>query len=490
LDPLARNEAIKQFTANRIRVLLVTDVAARGVDIPLLDNVINFHFPPQPKLFLHRVGRVARAGRSGMAYSLIDPDELPYLLDVFVFLGRSLEFTFPENGQPANDSLGRPPRTLTSNAGNLTQQLITTNANLTIFEAMGRDANPEAFDMMMKKRKLHESLIAEHAARQIRLKVREANKPEIIKRTANLSGSSAPLGTGVNEDEDDLQNTDLFVPYFRGNEAQERGLSVGVPGNQFAVDAANASLDLLNDEHSQTIHPVGYKKRKLVWDRRRKRFVDSEAAEGKANLKRIKTESGVWIPASYKTDKYTQWLKRTQVDRVSAEAAAANEETDDQAYGTTTTFSARFGGVVEFPDEPKENAKISKRQQNREAKSSRDSKKTGSTGNGNSDGGEKRDPGFTKQPAGIQVLGTKPWFKRAEAKQHRRARAAAEAQKIRQPKGSRTFGQLRRPEQVLKQKRLRAKQQMKKKHKGQKPGGKRHGPPAMGRKKAPFKRRK
>lgn len=56
LDVMARTEAIKQFSAGRIRVLLVTDVAARGVDIPLLDNVINYHFPPQPKLFLHRVG--------------------------------------------------------------------------------------------------------------------------------------------------------------------------------------------------------------------------------------------------------------------------------------------------------------------------------------------------------------------------------------------------------------------------------------------------
>uniref|UniRef100_A0A0N5AUU5 RNA helicase n=1 Tax=Syphacia muris TaxID=451379 RepID=A0A0N5AUU5_9BILA len=67
-------------------LLIVTDVAARGVDIPLLDNAINFHFPPKAKLFVHRVGRVARAGRSGRSFSLVVPDEIPYLADLFLFL--------------------------------------------------------------------------------------------------------------------------------------------------------------------------------------------------------------------------------------------------------------------------------------------------------------------------------------------------------------------------------------------------------------------
>ncbi|ELW63720.1 ATP-dependent RNA helicase DDX54 [Tupaia chinensis] len=88
-------ESHAKFAHGKCSALIVTDLAARGLDIPLLDNVINYSFPAKSKLFLHRVGRVARAGRSGTAYSLVAPDELPYLLDLHLFLGRSLSLARP-----------------------------------------------------------------------------------------------------------------------------------------------------------------------------------------------------------------------------------------------------------------------------------------------------------------------------------------------------------------------------------------------------------
>lgn len=86
MDASARKYNLNKFVKKAVRVLLVTDVAARGIDIPQLDVVINYDFPCKPKLFVHRVGRTARAGKSGSAYSLLQLDELPYLLDLQLFL--------------------------------------------------------------------------------------------------------------------------------------------------------------------------------------------------------------------------------------------------------------------------------------------------------------------------------------------------------------------------------------------------------------------
>jgi len=57
LDPTARKITVAKFRQRLTRVLVVTDLAARGIDIPMLDVVINFNFPAKPKLFVHRVGQ-------------------------------------------------------------------------------------------------------------------------------------------------------------------------------------------------------------------------------------------------------------------------------------------------------------------------------------------------------------------------------------------------------------------------------------------------
>ncbi|CAK4083349.1 unnamed protein product [Aphanomyces euteiches] len=95
MDQTSRKINIGKFRAKKTPILIVTDVAARGIDIPLLNNVINYSFPATPKLFVHRVGRAARAGRSGMAFNFVDPDEMPFMVDLHLYLGRRLEDSSP-----------------------------------------------------------------------------------------------------------------------------------------------------------------------------------------------------------------------------------------------------------------------------------------------------------------------------------------------------------------------------------------------------------
>lgn len=90
MDQDARKIHISRFRARKTMILIVTDVAARGLDIPLLDNVVNWDFPAKPKLFVHRVGRVGRAGRTGTAYSFVTSEDMPNLLDLHLFLSKPL----------------------------------------------------------------------------------------------------------------------------------------------------------------------------------------------------------------------------------------------------------------------------------------------------------------------------------------------------------------------------------------------------------------
>lgn len=90
LDQTARKLQIQDFRNGLTNVLVATDVSARGVDLPLLANVVQYDFTPQPKIFVHRVGRTARAGRKGWSYSLVRDSDVPYLIDLQLFLGRQL----------------------------------------------------------------------------------------------------------------------------------------------------------------------------------------------------------------------------------------------------------------------------------------------------------------------------------------------------------------------------------------------------------------
>jgi len=86
-----RNKALEQFSEGNVRVLVATDVAARGLDIADLPYVVNFHLPYLAEDYVHRIGRTGRAGKSGTAISLVSPKDEKFLDNIEELIGRKFE---------------------------------------------------------------------------------------------------------------------------------------------------------------------------------------------------------------------------------------------------------------------------------------------------------------------------------------------------------------------------------------------------------------
>jgi ATP-dependent RNA helicase RhlE len=86
----ARTRALQDFKQGKVRVLVATDVASRGLDIDQLPHVVNFELPNLPEDYVHRIGRTGRAGNEGRAVSLVCGDEYPFLKDIERLLNQTL----------------------------------------------------------------------------------------------------------------------------------------------------------------------------------------------------------------------------------------------------------------------------------------------------------------------------------------------------------------------------------------------------------------
>ena len=85
LSQEAREYTLNRFRQNKITVLVATDVAARGLDIDGITHVFNYDLPDDPELYVHRIGRTGRAGKTGIAISLITPRERRHLKQIEAF---------------------------------------------------------------------------------------------------------------------------------------------------------------------------------------------------------------------------------------------------------------------------------------------------------------------------------------------------------------------------------------------------------------------
>jgi len=106
----ARQRALERFRNGEARVLVATDIAARGIDVDGITHVINFELPNEPESYVHRIGRTARAGASGTAISLCDATEMGFLRDIERLTQKKLH-VLGGNPAPAPVKFARPERT-------------------------------------------------------------------------------------------------------------------------------------------------------------------------------------------------------------------------------------------------------------------------------------------------------------------------------------------------------------------------------------------
>jgi ATP-dependent RNA helicase RhlE len=112
----ARTRALANFKSGDLRVLVATDLAARGLDIEQLPHVVNYELPNVPEQYVHRIGRTGRAGVTGEAISLVSPDEHAFLADIEKLMKRKVERTTVPGFEPgsapssAEQANREPPR--------------------------------------------------------------------------------------------------------------------------------------------------------------------------------------------------------------------------------------------------------------------------------------------------------------------------------------------------------------------------------------------
>lgn len=95
-----RNNAIARFRDGSVNILLATDVAARGIDIPDVSHVINFDMPRTADVYLHRIGRTARAGKKGNAISLVEAHDQPMIERVARYIKEEIKERYIEGMRP------------------------------------------------------------------------------------------------------------------------------------------------------------------------------------------------------------------------------------------------------------------------------------------------------------------------------------------------------------------------------------------------------
>merc|ERR1719433_1216082 len=371
--------------------------------------------PAKSKLFVHRVGRVARAGRFGCAYSFVAQDELAYFVDLQLFLGQgNVKLQLKDNtSEEWHNVLGTVPQNITDQwleslkkwhedspdleglvktssngykqylksrpgASNesvkraktiqkgqniathvllakyllqnehqisIIEQMKNFRPSATIFEIGNTTKNDKIRSVMTDKRQMHNSVIERNKQKKL---VQDDPSVEGEGEDEEKEKSIIPLAEPCQDDIEStfksvvhpkaLTNAKIFEKKkkkkpgsgnvkdeenFIGYQAKDHHTEAGYSMlTGFEADASKAVLDLTGDDNSSML-----KKRTMMrWDAKKKKYVKAEQDGSDSTKKKIKTESGVWIPASYKSDRYSKWRERSKLEQ---QLEAEQEENDD-----------------------------------------------------------------------------------------------------------------------------------------------------------------
>ncbi|KAA1473930.1 DEAD-domain-containing protein [Dentipellis sp. KUC8613] len=441
LDQAARTQQMDRFRRGRTNVLVVTDVAARGIDIPVLENVVNYDFPQGARVFVHRVGRTARAGRQGWAWSFVSNTELPYLLDLQLFLGRPIKAEVSASASGSSESafteslvLGIFARDTADEEVEYIRSLDEANHSLPALREVMRKGQgmyerskgkasqasyKRAKDMLKEPGKwglvgsgseggLHPVLLVKgKGAAELAKKQDETEKRKQLLKAVNsfrpsetaleigskgkngnaalmqerrkalkkaaeravVYASAAAAAEEEDEDEDEdendveggdvemadeeeiaavfetsnkkgkekYQDSEFYMSHYQKGAETEKGYSLR-DGATFAEQARNATFDLAGDEGL-----MPQKRAQLNWDKKKKKFIKGDGA-GADNVKMVKTESGVKLPATYRSGRFDEWKAKSRFSL----PKVGEEENDSRG---------RFGGGRKFKHQKVEHAK-------------------------------------------------------------------------------------------------------------------------------------
>lgn len=220
------------------------------MDVPLLSNVINFHFPPSPKLFVHRCGRAARQGRIGFAFSIVDPEEFAYMADVHTFIGKDVSTGYPETENNAPLSM-QQQTAYTYTLSTMTPSMIHTG----IFPPDILAEEADSLDSMIAESMELQILwrISENGMKQYRRTRPEATRTgiKIAKKISKTNGVKYihPLIAGVDPKRcsQDVLDKALFIKHLQSfRPAQtvfESGIGTGVSSGGSKTGAKRNSED-------------------------------------------------------------------------------------------------------------------------------------------------------------------------------------------------------------------------------------------------------